>query len=463
MAFLTCSCVPAQFSDSDYLSKTYVFNLTGSFHGNGDVVAPMWAAIRFKQQDHEINCVLLVDDRALDIIQTSTSMREAEFEKKNECQIVHEKDISKIPVADVSFEMFIGGRKLDNFYNRPYNNKNTIVIVSDTMHGDSLDWVRVYGLEFFCMPPGIGKERSGLIVDPDLDLYRYAPTWKPVLASNEILDAKLKQVISNAGTGGYLIGFSYGTHNELKDSKLHGQTESFLRSLSRKYPAEKIIVMTPNSVEALKAVVHDYPVYSSQDLPPEADWPETPFLCSVGKVTSKKFVALMSVADVPVFVEGDNSIGQAILMDKNFLVMRSPWNGPAIQALLEFDPYSSIYKDLYNLSDLNVPNWDIYFSKEKRTTSYPVRDFFDKLKNVLSVAKRFRIQKSKTDFVELSSEAFEKTHDRYLQYSIILSAVKAGFLGSESLEAIQQKLQSKQVDWMRLQERMVTRDPPHRR
>ena len=66
-------------------------------------------------------------------------------------------EVDKAPKSDFSFELFYGGRAIHDFRKVIFNNKDTIVLVSDHMHGNHLDQVRGPNFELYFKPPGLGE------------------------------------------------------------------------------------------------------------------------------------------------------------------------------------------------------------------------------------------------------------------------------------------------------------------
>lgn len=458
------------------VQKNYVFNLTGTIHGYGDITGPLWTLLKIKQLRPNNNYIAVVDDRAEQII---SSMYGEKLELVGDdlgIQFFRLKDASHIPTADVSFELFFSGRKIhykDNtrpFTNLIYNDPNTITVISDTMHGTTLDEVVGPGIQLYFKPPGIGNNRSGIITDPYLEkILDYSPSERRTIAADLFNDNTLKNTILKHTQKNVKFSFLYGAHNEVLINELIGQTKLFINEIENTFPNQPIIIFTPNSQEDLKKAFPEIDhLYSINDLHPDFNFENHPYIISIPKMTSFQFLALMAIADLPILIEGNSSVSSAIRLNKQFLVYRSAWNAPQIHDLLQIDQESEakLYTDVYHLETLTIPHFDHFFaidkkqkSKAKYSLSSHTPDFPTKLLNVVELAEKLKKQNKPLDYLKIAQNTYKKTNDAFLEYSLILNGVWQNKLTFAELEQVRQNLTERGFDFRAMEARFVPNWP----
>jgi hypothetical protein len=114
--------------------KNYVFNLTGTIHGYGDITGPLWTLLKVKEMSPEHEYIAIVDERAEEVITSMYGNNLEAISEELRVKFFRLKDSWNAPIADVSFELFHSGRKIHYMENvRPFTNlvytdQNTITI-----------------------------------------------------------------------------------------------------------------------------------------------------------------------------------------------------------------------------------------------------------------------------------------------------------------------------------------------
>lgn len=464
------------FSLPEPCQKNYVFNLMGTINGYGDITGPLWTLLKIKQLRPDNNYVVVVDARAEGII---TSMYDKSLELVSDdlgIKFFRREETSHVSTADVSFELFFSGRKIhysENakpFVNHVYNDQNTLTVISDTMHGNTLDEIVGPGIQLYFKPPGIGNQRSGIITDPYLEkILDHSPSKHRTIAADLFSNNDLKNVILKYHKTTTKFSFLYGAHNEPFRSELVGQTKMFTKAIEEKYSDQPVIIFTPNSEADLQKVYPDIgQVYTISDLHPGFLFEDRVYIISIPKMTSCQFLALMAIADLPILIEGNSSVSSAIRLNKEFLVYRSAWNTPQIQDLLQIDQDSEawLYSDVYNLDSLTLPLFNHYFeldkkqkSKAKYSLSSHIPDFPTKLLYVVELAEKLSKKNEPLDYLKLARDVFSKTNDAFLEYSLVLNAVMQNQISPEELEKERQSLAERGFDFRAMEARFVPNNP----
>ncbi len=457
--------------------KNYIFNLTGSMQGYGDITGPFWTMLKIKEKRPNIKYSVVIDSRAQEILSKLYNKSLSSISKDLGIQFYTLEDAEKIPKADVAFELFFGGRKIHSvpgehsFINLVYDKRETVTIISDTMHGTTLDEVVGPDFEFYFKPPGIGKDRSGIINAPDLEKLKDKPiAVQRTIAASLFNDINLKDLIIRKHQHDVLFSFLYGAHNEIFEQELIGQTKLFVGELGKKYANTPIIVFTPNSKDELKKILPDFNrVFSVDELGQLRHLSNQVYLISVPGITGFQFAALMAIADLPVLIEGNSTVSLAIRLKKQFLMYRSPWNGPQIKNLQEIDEdlaKSFIYSDVYDLSKLSLPYFAHYFSKDsyrKLFAAYDLSrhapDFPTKLIQILNLIERLENHQNPINYSKLSEQIFQKTSDPYLAYSLVVDAKNRGKIPVSLQEKARANILARGQSWKDMEARFIPNKP----
>jgi hypothetical protein len=457
--------------------KNYIFNLTGSMQGYGDIVGPFSTMLRIKEKRPNIKYSVVIDSRAQEILSKIYNKSLGSISKDLGIQFYTLRDAEKIPKADVAFELFFGGRKIHSvpgehpFINLVYSKRETVTIVSDTMHGKTLDEVIGPDFELYFKPPGIGKNRSGIIDAPDLKKLKDKPiAIQRTIAASLFDDINLKDLITKENQHDVLFSFLYGAHNEIFTQELIGQTKLFIKELGEKYANAPIILFTPNSKDELKKTLPDFNrVFSVDELRQLKYLSNQVYLISIPGITGFQFAALMAIADLPILIEGNSSVSLAIRLKKQFLLYRSPWNGPQIKDLQEIDEdlaKSFIYSDVYDLSKLSLPHFAHYFNKDsyrKLFAAYDLSrhtsDFPTKLIQILNLVDRLEDHQNPINYSKLSEQIFQKTSDPYLAYSLVVDAKNRGKIPASVLEKARANILARGENWKDMEARFIPNKP----
>jgi hypothetical protein len=339
--------------------KRLVFDLTGSFHGSGDIMGPIWTLLDLKKRINERNdfpahFVVLLDKRAeLTMKALYKKHTLVELEKFLGITIIRPSQVATQPPADYLFQLFYGGRRIESFdYHPLVDPRKTWTIVSNTMHGNHFDEVRRGQEWFHFKPPGLGQDRSGIVTPPSAEvLGKKNPLQKKqILWQDLLLTPALRplQILFNQKANVYphvKFGFIYGIHNEILHREyfphLQGQTKSYLQTLARINQKESpIVVFTPNSQEEVQqAILNDrqFQTLTIDDLNRRRPLKNKVYICSINKIAQDLFQKFMAVSDFPVLLEGNVSISAALRLKIPFVMFRSIWNGPQIDSLIALE------------------------------------------------------------------------------------------------------------------------------
>ncbi|MBL4819135.1 MAG: hypothetical protein JKY15_07935, partial [Deltaproteobacteria bacterium] len=382
--------------------------------------------------------------------------------KQFNVRFYEDNELNLVPKADFYFQLFFGGRNIktydsntrSSFENLIFCTDKTVTFISDTMHGTTLDEVIGPDFRFYFQPPGIGPSRSGILDSTDLDEVKSLTTKEQIKFAaslfsqpefkNLILGKEIYQVIKRS--------FVYGVHNETFDVSLIGQTEDFLKALEEYSSGSAVFVFTPQKIEKLKEVLPKFGrLLTVGDLKTLKKIEKKLYLLQLPPLTNLQFTALLAIADIPVLLEGNNAISQAIRLHKDFLVMRSLWNAPQIKDLISIDsdlggPW--IYPGVYNLDQLSKPYFSSYFHRYISTTwqqrfferyalSAQIPDFVDKLYEVIKLSE---LLEDPTLPRANLADVIDRIKDPYLKYSLSLAALQNHEISSNQLKKIQQQL-----------------------
>lgn len=462
-------------------NPNYVFNLTGGFHGFGDVTGPFWTMLGLKKLKPDANYVVIVDDYSTKALRTIYGTDLEQIAHEFGVSIYTEQSFPTGMTADVSFELFFGGRKIKryeksqgidypNFYNPKFCEPNTIILVSDTMHGSTLDEVLGPGFRFYFRPPGIGSERSGIMESSNLVRFAGKPMGvQKLIAASSFSDKFLKRLITGEIDSNAEFGFIYGVHNEAQKDFLIGQSSEYLAMLEEKYPNRPLIVVSPNSKEQLQKVLSKFDrIFNLEQFKQLKHLQNKVYGVSVGKLTDFQFISLMAIATLPIVVEGDSAVSTAIRLYKEFLMYKSPWNSPAIKDLQKVDGEDAgswVYSDVYDDQKESRPIFKHYFRKQngrlifaRYDLSSHVADFPTKLAHVIDIAELLKSRKNHDD-LSLAQQIARKTHDPYLEYSVLLDLGKRGVLSAVDLERERDALLAQGFDWTKAEERFFPNKP----
>ena len=352
---------------SNYLyARNIVFNMTGSYWGNGDVVGVFSFANSLRNISPSKNYFkgddfyVLYGKREKEIMESSFEGSMEDLSIRYNMNFVALENASEIPLADFSFEAFYGGRNIHHFTDLIYNKKETLTFILDTMHGTRLDEIRRGDLHLYMKPLGMGPHRSGFPKNPIVEKIKKKYLKKSRNRGNRngriieefVTTPKLRILLESQKIR---VAFGYGIHNEVLPQSwenpemyeyLRGQTKSFLEALDRNNvgATKSTIFLTPNSEEVLrKAGINDREIFTLDLLDVEdfletlgerrEETGKTPVI-SLGGISSQEFTALIALSDEPALLEGDNSIATAVQLGKRFIPIRSDWNDATLQDLI---------------------------------------------------------------------------------------------------------------------------------
>ncbi|MBP6219438.1 MAG: hypothetical protein KA436_12715 [Oligoflexales bacterium] len=454
----------------------YVFDLTGSVSGFGDVSAPLWTILKLKSLAPNNRYSVVIDERAEKIITTMYEERElAEISSNLGIRFYRLSEIEKIPTADVAFQLYFGGRRIPEapdarpFINSAYSDDKTVTIVSDTMHGTSLDEVIGPDFNFFFKSPGIGKGRSGIIDNPDIQNFvKDSRNITRSVVDSFFPQSKIRKILFSTPTK-YHWSFLYGAHNELMAPKLTGQSENFINALEKKYH-RPIIVFSPNKKAQLEAVISDHQrIYSVDEFSNLENLKNKVYIVSIPNLSSRQFLGLMELADIPILIEGNSSICSAIRLHKEFLVYRSLWNTPMLRDIKEVDEQLAktfLYSDVYNLDGEEQPYFEHYLNKTegrrlfaKYDLSRSIEDFPSHLFKIIEFSLWVKNTNDKKVLETKLSVKLKAIHDEYFEYSVPWDLANRKKIDRSYLNRQRDLLEKQGIKWQQIENRLKTNVP----
>ena len=444
--------------------KVFVFDITGSRHGQGDVVGVFSIAEGMRQFFPEDSFYLVYDRNAEDIL-TSTYGKLEDISSKVGINFIHETLFKTSEVeleADYSFQTFFGGRWLHHFTDLAWNTKDTVHFIVDTMHGDTFDEVRFDGFHIYFKPAGVGPKRSGILKDPNVRRIEKILNRKSKQEQRKIIakffpDSPLQQVLKDESLK---IAFAYGVHNETVKiqrkkpvERLQGQTRSYLEALFKNHTlTSPTVVLTPHSPDQLREAGVPKKRILTLDTPDLLNKikkrTKSVAVLSLGKLNGLQFNGLIAIADEPILGEGNNTLSGAIQLGKKFIVLESPWNYPQIQDFIDFEKSlgHSNFTDNYpkggkaNLEAFYDELGDNQIFYERLKLAHK-KLLPQKLSELVLLVEEYRsLMKSKKtkekrvgELLLLQKQAQEKLRDEVLAISLAAEAAKKEKIPSEAL------------------------------
>ena len=244
--------------------KVFVFDITGSHHGQGDVVGVFSIAEGMRNIfNHSKDSFHLIYDENAENVLRNTYGTIDEIHAQTTISFLAAKDVKDSHLkADYSFQTFFGGRKIHHFTDLPWSTANTAHFIVDTMHGYTFDEARFDGFHLYFKPAGIGPNRSGILKDPNVKKIEKKLENKKKTKQREIIagffpDSPLHEVLKDTSIK---IAFAYGVYNEtvkMENSqpvtRLQGQTRSYLEALFKNHTrTSPTVVLTPHSPDQLR-------------------------------------------------------------------------------------------------------------------------------------------------------------------------------------------------------------------
>lgn len=465
-------------------NPSYVFDLSGSFQGFGDVVGVWSAFYGIQKSKPKANYIAIIDSRAKEVLQDMYKKSLNDISKQFHVQFYPDTDLERVPKADIYFQLFFGGRRIktyDNsdgkevyFFNPVFCTAQSVVVVSDTMHGHTLDEAFGSSFHFYFSPPGIGSKRSGILNSTDLDrLVNMAPIQQQEFAASLFSGKAIQDLILQKGSyHNVKLSFIYGSHNETFNKSLMGQTKDYIHALESYNADSPVVIFSPHKLEKLQEVLPGFKrILTLQEFEKQPKLENKVYVLQLPPVTNLQFSALISIADLPVLLEGNNAISQAIRLQKEFLVMRSPWNAPQIEDLISVDSALGgpwIYPGVYDLSREVKPYFESYFHYynttgnwhkrffQKYALSESIPDFVGKLIQVINLSE---IMKDKPVSKDKLLATLKGIEDPYLVYSVALTAQKKHVISLEEVSTIREDLKKKGFMWKEAEKRFTPNKP----
>ncbi len=345
-----------------------VIDGTGSFHGVGDVSGPTYMITDLRGYEHTV--MVNHDSNSLEQLQKLfytpkereklAALREpkriSNISRRAGTVFMSQHQARKFPLADYIIQPFHGGRRVRSFDNHFAAKSGAVTIISDTMHGDRLDEVRKNGYSLYFNPPGIGKDRSGIVADPEVKKYFGKTSQeKRQQGIREFEGSPLAELLAQ-----YKFGFAYGVHNELVATEHEGQSFQDQTKAYRDFVESKehaVFIVTPNRPEDIRKVfqVGDEPTILTLDdveiaLKSKKSFENKVYFVSTGPVPARQFTALMAASNYPVLIEGNSSVGTALRLGSPFVMYTSLWNQPMIDDIGKVEQEqcgSTWYHDAY--------------------------------------------------------------------------------------------------------------------
>lgn len=158
-------------------AQNFIFDLTKSFHGQGDVIGSFLLATGIKNQFKSDEITIVLDERARDILLQSYNVASLELlADQLHITFVMDDQIGSIKgKSDFSFQPFFGGRAIPHFTDIAFNKNTTVTLLLDTMHGNRLNEIRDPAYSLYFKPPGIGASRAGILDDIHLRKFKKQP------------------------------------------------------------------------------------------------------------------------------------------------------------------------------------------------------------------------------------------------------------------------------------------------
>jgi hypothetical protein len=467
----------ATVSSSFGAEKQLVFNLTGSMHGFGDITGPLWVLFDLKKSLPNDKFVVILDERSLKYTKEIFKVKDLEtLEKKFHVNFVNVDQADHVPTANYSFELFYGGRFIDNFTDLTYTDDDTYTVISDTMHGKTLDEVRKGESHIYYKPPGIGSDRSGIVNNPDINKFKGQTNAKrrevaAPLFKGTLLEKIIRQDIFPTAQ----LSFVYGVHNELFPGWT-GQTERLVAALEKEYSTAPIIIFTPNSkVELAEALPATRNIYTLAELALLPELKNEAYVVTVGSISSHQFTALQAISTLPIAIEGNSSVSSAMRLNVPFIMFRSPWNAPQLKDVItveEKNLVSSNFADVYDLTTKALPNFEDFIHARKNEIFYQaislrIPNYSKKLAVLIDALEQIKSfetesispQERGEKYIKLSAQVLRITKDEVLAYSMVYDATQRNLIPSSFLQKLDRDYKALGIDTAKLVARFSPNKP----
>ena len=368
---------------------------------------------------------------------------------------------------------------INAFISAPYNDAGTVTLISDTMHGETLDEIRYGKTHYYFNPPGLGPDRSGVMSTPAISrLMQREEERKRVFVARQF-PSVIGDILQRKRDPQAKLTFMYGIHNELIDGFPHllGQTREFIKSLEEHADLQHpVVVFSPNRKEDLEKALgsgQNHRVISLDQLK-NRPLPSGVSVVPTGRLSNLQFDGLISVADLPVLVEGNSAVSESLKLGSPFLMLRSGWNGAMIHDFTESSQCFAIEEAYQKLipqfqrifqhlnQEGSAAEREIYQLIQANTRNFPI-----KLNQLIELSERMKrleesalsYEESGPAFLELSQWVKEQTSDRALEYSIIRDAYQRRLISEQSYQAKVRELREAGVDVDQLQARFIPNRP----
>jgi hypothetical protein len=307
-----------EISDTSHLERNLVFDVSGSFQGDGDIIGPISTMLELKKLHPQDRFTIIYDDRSFGIIkgqfQGTKSDSLDDVGERLGVTFIKQGNTSVEAKADYLFQLFYGFRTIADFRKNDYVNGTAVTLISNAMHGTELDEILDGESHIFFKPLGIGKERSGVVKGQNVSLFEGLDTPQRMVKAAEFFeDTTVKQILTREVYSDLGLGFFYGIHNEKKEASLIGQTANYIENI-RKHAASThpTILFTPHKKADLQevgiGVGGDHSKISTlEEFKKLGRLENEVYVISLGRISGTQFDALMVASDLPVLVEGDNS------------------------------------------------------------------------------------------------------------------------------------------------------------
>lgn len=467
----------ATVSSSFGAEKKLVFNLTGSMHGFGDITGPLWVLFDLKKSLPNDNFVVILDERSLKYTKEIFKVENLEtLEKKFHVSFVNVDKADNVPTANYSFELFYGGRYIDNFTDLTYTDDDTYTIISDTMHGKTLDEIRKGNSHIFFKPPGIGSDRSGIVNNPDINSFKGQTNAKRREVAAPLFKGTLvEKIIRKQAFPTAQLTFVYGVHNELYPGWT-GQTERLITALEKEYSTAPIIIFTPNSkAELAEALPKSRNILGLAELAKLSELKNEAYVVTLGSISSNQFTALQAISTLPIAIEGNSSVSSAMRLNVPFIMFRSPWNSPQLKDVITVEEkylMSSSFADVYDLTTNALPEYADFIHSRKNEVFYQaiairIPNYSKKLAILLDTLEQIKAfsaeslsaQELGNKYLKLSEQVLRITKDEVLAYSLVYDAYQRNLIPQSFVQKMDLDYKSRGVDVSKLVARFVPNQP----
>ncbi len=458
-----------------------VFNIAGAHTGFGDITGPLWIMLDLKKHYPASSIAVIIDDYSYNVLKEMYQFHElGELNSALDVSFISPEQSERIRSTDYIFELFSEGRSPKVQKNHSYSSQDTILVVSDNMHSNSLDYAETAaGIRIFFNPPGIGPERSGLVRNPDNDLFKNKTAAQMREESvHSFKEGFVRRYLNHEIFKESKLGFLYGAHNTGSQDFLRGQTERFLIALKRTHsPGQPLVVLTPNKADVLRSLLNNrIKVWDAEEIEKLESLQDDIYLVSLSAVSNLQFVSLLAASDVPVLVEGNSAVSTALRLNKSFVMYRSPHNMPQIRDVIALEKTyldSTSFADIYGYEGNRAPEFEPFlegfsFALERdifyQALNVRTPEFSKKLAYILNLFPRIKemdqtvsLEKREKLYWMLSEELRAKK-DQALDLSLLLNAKQRGQISSAILDKKRSEFKKGPLSSSQLEKRFMTKD-----